>query len=379
MSNSTESGKKKSAFSQALMVLGSAFAWIAAIGMVAAAVVIGLEKYGVISTHYTDLILPPVLRQTESASVPTAAPLLAAKPAQAAALPVYSPAGGVQAVARVANPHTIIPSHPREEVEDYRVEKGDSIFSIARKFSLKPETILWANYDLLNDNPDMIAPGVVLKIPAVDGVYHKWKEGETLENVAAQYKAKVQDILAWAPNRLDQVNPVVKAGTYIMVPGGKRESRQWVIPVIPRGKSGVLKTVLGSGACDSPEYGALGTGSFVWPAPNHFLSGNDYWSGHLGIDIATGLGTPIFAADTGVVVFAGWANGGYGNTIVIDHGNGYQTLYAHLNSVGASCGSGVIKGGTIAGAGSTGNSTGPHLHFEVRFNGGFISPWTVLP
>ena len=95
------------------------------------------------------------------------------------------------------------------------------------------------------------------------------------------------------------------------------------------------------------EYGALGTGYFVWPADNHYLSGNDYWSGHLAIDIAAGTGAAIYAADSGLVVYAGWVTGGYGNMVMIDHGNGYQTLYAHLNSINTACGSSVYQGTVI--------------------------------
>ena len=135
----------------------------------------------------------------------------------------------------------------------------------------------------------------------------------------------------------------------------------------------------GAGACTGSYEGAYGTGAFIWPADNHTLSGNDYWSGHLAIDIGAGEGARIYAADSGVVVFAGWATGGYGNMVMIDHGNGYQTLYAHLSQVSTHCGRSVAQGALIGYSGSTGNSTGPHLHFEVRYQGGFISPWFVLP
>ena len=125
---------------------------------------------------------------------------------------------------------------------------------------------------------------------------------------------------------------------------------------------------LGSGGCSGDfSGGAVGTGGFIWPTANHYVSGNDYWSGHLAIDIAAGLGDPVWAADTGVVVFAGWSNGGYGNMVMIDHGNGWQSLYGHLSQVIAGCGQSVGQGQTIGLAGSTGNSTGPHLHFEIAF------------
>ena len=111
----------------------------------------------------------------------------------------------------------------------------------------------------------------------------------------------------------------------------------------------------------------------------HEIVGNDYWDGHLALDIRSGEGVPVMAADSGIVVFSGWATGGYGMMVMLDHLNGYHTLYAHLSSVVAGCGQSVGKGKTIAWGGSTGQSTGPHLHFEVRYLGGFINPWSVLP
>ena len=105
------------------------------------------------------------------------------------------------------------------------------------------------------------------------------------------------------------------------------------------------QTIAGAGGCTHLlGGGAVGTGYFVWPAVNHFLSGNDYWSGHLGIDIAAGEGAAIYAADSGVVVYAGAIGGGYGNMIMIDHGNGYHTLYAHLSVVSVYCGQSIYQG-----------------------------------
>ena len=259
------------------------------------------------------------------------------------------------------------------------MEKGDSVFEIAAKFNIKPESVLWANYDQLNDNPDMIALEMNLNIPPVDGVLYTWKAGDTMDGVAGQFEVSPEAILNWLGNELDLTNTIIEPGTLVMVPGGKREFRQWLIPTIPRGKAGVSASVYGAGACEGGYGGANGSGAFIWPAGNHILSGNDYWNGHLGIDIAAGEGAPIYAADAGVVVFAGWATGGYGNMVMIDHGNGYQTLYSHLSSVKVGCGQSVSAGTIIGYAGSTGNSTGAHLHFEVRYQGGFVSPWYVLP
>lgn len=275
--------------------------------------------------------------------------------------------------------NTIIPTRQSLEVMTYTITTGDSIFSIAKSFKIKPETILWANYDQLKDNTDMVSPGMVLKIPPVDGIYYQLKEGDSLEAMASKFDVSLQSVIEYPGNHFELTNPVKNPGDWVMFPDGHREFQQWLIPVIPRGQAGVSKSLYGAGACEGSYEGAYGTGSFIWPAGNHVLSGNDYWSGHLGIDIAAGDGAGIFASDSGVVVFAGWATGGYGNMVMIDHGNGYQTLYAHLSHVSVTCGRSVSQGQTIGSAGSTGNSTGAHLHFEVRYQGGFISPWYVLP
>jgi LysM repeat protein len=299
--------------------------------------------------------------------------------AASAALPGFFKGVPEKAIFRRTNIHTNIPTRSRTNVLEYSVTTGDSVFGIAKSFNVHPETILWANYDQLNDSPDMLNPGMTLNVPPVDGVYYQWQEGDTFESVAAKFEASVQDILGWEGNNFDLTNPQVAPEQWIMVPNGHREFRQWVVPTIARAHSGVSKSVLGPGACEGDYSGAYGSGGFAWPSSQHTLSGNDYWSGHLGIDIAGSLGDGVFAADSGVVVFAGWANGGYGNMVMIDHGNGYQTLYAHLSSVSTACGQSVGTGSYIGAIGSTGNSTGPHLHFEVRYLGGFISPWYVLP
>lgn len=305
-------------------------------------------------------------------------------PDQSALIPTlgldkYSQVEYQYGVRRTALVETIFPTRPRAEVVSYTVVSGDSLFAIAQNFGLKPESVLWANYDVLKDNPHAITPGMVLKIPPVDGVLYQWQDGDTLESVASKFDATPDDILYWSGNKVDLANPEFKSGQLVMIPGGHREIQQWIIPTIPRGRAGVSAGVYGSGACSGPFEGAYGSGAFIWPASNHYLSGNDYWSGHLAIDIGAALGEAILAADNGVVVFAGWANGGYGYTVMIDHGNGYQTLYAHMSQVSVGCGQSVYQGQMVGRAGSTGFSTGPHLHFEIRYQGGFVNPWYVLP
>ena len=136
----------------------------------------------------------------------------------------------------------------------------------------------------------------------------------------------------------------------------------------------------GSASCVVTLEGVEGTGTFIWPSQYQALSGGDFKIGHPGFDLSAPSGSPVYAADTGVVIFAGWTGGvGYGNAVLIDHGNGYQTLYAHLSQVSIHCGAKVDQGKLIGLSGNTGNSTGAHLHFEVRVPGGYINPLNVLP
>jgi len=298
----------------------------------------------------------------------------------AESLQVEMPAlGGPKAfvsISRDIQLKTNVPSDkPRYKPVEYRVSRGDSIFAISKAFNLEPETVLWANYDVLQDDPHSLKPGQVLKIPPADGIYYQWKENDTLESVATEFKASVDDLLNFPGNDIDLANPKVDSGSWVMIPGGKREFVQWLVPTVASGASGTSST--SQSACPA---GAVGSGSFIWPADNHFLSGNDYWSGHLGIDIAAGEGAPVYAADSGVVTMAqSGYNYGYGNVIQIDHGNGYSTIYAHLSVLGVGVCTSVGAGQWIGASGNTGNSQGAHLHFEVRQGGGFINPWFVLP
>jgi LysM repeat protein len=294
-----------------------------------------------------------------------------------AVLPTLAAANEYQSVKRDANADTVLPTGYRQKPVSYTVEEGDSIFGIATSFDLEPESVLWANYDVLNDDPHMISVGQTLVIPPVDGILYEWQEGDTLEKVAEKYHANVEDILLFPGNDLDMTNPTIAPGTLIMIPGGYRAYTTWVVPSVATTNSGVNSTILGPGGC-STTAGYTGTYTFVWPTPYRIITGNDYWSGHTALDMMCYLGDAIFASDSGVVIYAGPISGGYGNMVMIDHGNGYQTVYAHLSSINVSCGQSVYQGQVIGACGSTGNSTGPHLHFEIRLNGGFINPWLVI-
>jgi len=272
---------------------------------------------------------------------------------------------------------TNMPDRPQYDPIVYTVVRGDSVFGIADKFSLKPESLLASNFLVLKDDPHSLRVGQVLIIPPVDGVYYQWEDGDTLESVADDFDVESGAILDWIGNRLDLTEPKVQPGEWVMIPGG---SRDFVIPIL---QPTVYRSSSGGGSTTTTcKGGAVGSGFFQWPAANHYLSGNDFWSGHRAIDIAAAEGTPIYASDSGVVVRAdiGSYNSGYGNVIMIDHGNGYLTLYAHLSSVNVSLCQSVYAGQVIGASGNTGNSFGAHLHFEIRTSdGGFLNPWQVLP
>jgi hypothetical protein len=319
-----------------------------------------------------------------AAALPTATPT---EPTPNLPLFTTVQSGYINGIPRLALLHTTIPTRPRTEIITYTVQVGDTIFGIAEMFGLKPETILWGNYYTLADDPHRLTPGQELNIMPENGTYHRWSEGEGLNGVARGYDVTPETIINWPGNHLDAAtlgdwsNPNIEAGAMLFVPGGERAFVTWSAPRITRDNPGVA-SILGPGACGTIVDGAVGIGAFVWPANAHYLSGYDYSpsTNHFGIDIAGSLGSPIYAADNGVVVYSGWNDWGYGYVVVIDHGNGWQTLYAHMSAISVGCGASVYQGGSIGAIGSTGNSSGAHLHFEMMHDSyGKVNPWNFLP
>jgi LysM repeat protein len=316
---------------------------------------------------------------TAETTVEAAAPAEVLSPAQIRLPLATAPQSASGDVIRLADIHTVIPSRPRYEIVAYTIVKNDTLFGVAAKFNLKPETILWGN-PWLAENPNYMPPGRELYILPIDGALRIVQQGDTLDKIAQAFHGTVEDILNYPGNELDPNDPQIKDGQFIVIPGGWRDLVAWQLPTVTRRTSG-LGGSTEPGACAGPFSGSVGTGTFIWPANNHYLSGTDYLpNGHPGIDIAAGLGAPIYASDSGVVVFAGWSTRGYGNLIIVDHGNGWQTAYAHLSQINTGCGQSVFQGQLIGLSGSTGNSTGPHLHFEMRSDVfGRVNPWLYLP
>lgn len=263
----------------------------------------------------------------------------------------------------------------RNSVLTYTVQPGDSVLGIAERFNLDGHTILWANEELDN-NPDFLRLGQTLNILPVDGVYHTVASGETVENIAKEYEVEPSAITDYSGNDLESPYEL-EAGDKLIVPGGVKPEPE---PAPQRQVTEQRTTTAPQDAQEAPtapQDAQRGTGSFVWPMSGRITQ--RYWSAHRAIDIAAPIGTPIVAADAGRVVTSEYNRGGYGRMIVIDHGNGYRTLYAHLNASFVGVGESVSRGQLIGHCGTTGWSTGPHLHLEIIRNGVQQNPMTYLP
>lgn len=229
-----------------------------------------------------------------------------------------------------------------DQISVYTVRKGDTLSGIADMFNVSINTIMWAN-DLKKGSA--LHEGDQLVILPISGVQYAVKKGDTLASIAKKYGGDKDEIMAF--NGLESEKLTV--GDTIIIPNGESA------PVPAGSKPGTKPS--------QPSY----SGYYVWPVNGGRLTQGLH--GHNGVDIGAPSGTAIFAAAGGTVIIArdndGW-NGGYGNYVVVKHSNGTQTLYAHMSSVLANVGQKIGQGETIGRVGSTGESTGNHLHFEVR-------------
>lgn len=266
---------------------------------------------------------------------------------------------------RAAVPITKVPERPREGITHYVVVPGDTVTGIAEKFGISADTVKWANE--LDLNPDMLRVGQELIILPVSGVYHVVAQGDTLSQIAKQYKVSPEVIANYPANGLKDINQPLAVGQVLIVPGGEKP---WVAPYVSAYSGPVAQ---GS---------QKGTGRFGWPAAGRLTSRFGQivrGRAHSGIDIGAPPGAPVSASDSGTVVFAGWDRTGYGNLVIINHGNGYITYYAHLSKILVKRGATVAQGQRVGTIGCTGTCTGPHLHFEVRQNNVPRNPLGFLP
>ncbi|MPZ22453.1 MAG: peptidoglycan DD-metalloendopeptidase family protein [Dehalococcoidia bacterium] len=299
-----------------------------------------------------------------------------------------------------------------EEGEAFRmyiVEQGDNLESIASRFQISPRTLVVNNFELLAE--DFSQPGRQIIVLATDGVLHTIKSGEDLSFVGDLYSVAPEQIVNYAPNGLTSATDVAE-GRVVVVPGGQPP----IPPELPEEQGPLLEEEIAPetdgragetpGTADTPadeppteqpteeappveepavEEAPVDSGAvagWTWPVSGCGIT-RGVSSDHHGIDIGLfcNPGATIVAAAAGTVVFAGW-DGGYGNSVVVDHGNGLFSRYAHLSSISVSSGTSVGAGGALGISGNTGNSSGEHLHFEIRADspyGAVLDPMSYLP
>ncbi len=249
---------------------------------------------------------------------------------------------------------------------DYTVAEGDTASSIAQKFNVSLDTIRWAN-DLRS--VDDVKVGQVLKILPETGVLHSVKRGETVYSIAKTYDVDPQAIVDFPFNTfINDETFALAVGQDLIVPGGVMPRIvPWSPPPVPR-----------ENIAPPPAHLAQGAGEYIWPTTGRISQGYHWY--HRAIDIADPSAPAVVASRGGRVTDAGWTAParGYGIYVLIDHGDGIKTLYAHLSSVAVSVGQQVLRGQVIGRMGSTGRSTGTHLHFEIRTPSGNANPLSYL-
>lgn len=259
------------------------------------------------------------------------------------------------AVTSVADSESVTPAFLNAVTyTEYKVKSGDTISGITLKFNLKNISTLIAVNDI--SNVRSLKSGQVLKIPSMDGLIHSISAGETLESLSVKYDITVEDLLD--VNDLSSQDLMV--GDELFIPGAKLDNM-------------TLHSALGD-LFISPIARSYRITSYFGRRPDPFTG---VPSSHSGIDLAVPLGTPIRSSMAGRVVYAGFSNI-YGNYVIINHGNGYQTLYGHMYKILTRVGQYIEQGTQIGLVGSTGYSTGPHLHFSVYKDGKLIDPLSVL-
>lgn len=262
---------------------------------------------------------------------------------------------------------TKISKRPRTEIITYTIQSGDTISTIAEQFDLKVTTILWENNLTVYS---VIRPGDVLKILPTDGINYTIAKGDTLTSIAKKYDVDEAKIIE--TNKLGDGTKLAVGGK-LFIPGGRKISTASSMPKETRytGISAIVNLLK-----DQPDSTPVSGNKMNWPAGVRRITQYFSWR-HTGLDIAGPIGTPIYAADSGVIEVEGWGTG-YGNQIVIDHGGGKKTRYAHLSKFYVKKGERVTKGQAIAAMGSTGWSTGSHLHFEVIINSRKYNPLNYI-
>lgn len=247
---------------------------------------------------------------------------------------------------------------PRDSIISYKVADGDTLSKIAEKFDVSVDSLKWANPAIKEEK---LTVNQEIAIPPVTGLVLKVKKGETIYSIAKQYKTEAQKILNYPFNDFADLDTfALVAGQTLVVPDGIMPEAQPVYSPQMIAQVGIVP----------------GTGQFMWPTQGAITQRPVSY--HMAVDIANNTLPAIMSADGGKVIYVEYGRYGYGHHVIVDHGNGYQTLYGHMSEIFVSPGQGVSKGSVIGKMGSTGRSSGPHLHFEVRQNGVLLNPLGFL-
>lgn len=284
---------------------------------------------------------------------------------------VTAPVGTTTEAGVVATAEDTTPQK-RSEILQYTVQSGDTASTIAARFGITTSTVLSTNN--LSD-ASLIQPGDTLYILPTSGVAYTVENGDTIEEIAGDFSAKTEEILAF--NGMASGQELI-AGKEIVIPGGTR-------PAPVQAQLATISDVFGGGSVEpstsptaapqpsaAPSTGTLGR----WPASCSRIS-QYYGAFHTGIDIDCEFGDPIYASEDGVVTSAGW-NGAYGNSVKISHPSGRVTHYAHMQVISVGVGQSVGSGQYLGEMGSTGRSSGSHLHFECLIGGRFVNPYSCV-
>jgi len=246
------------------------------------------------------------------------------------------------------------------------VSEGETTSEIAEQYGITTHTLLWENK---LGTKDLIRPGQKLTILPSDGVSHRITSGDTIESISKKYAASAEEIINY--NALANAS-AIREGDILIIPDGTPPAPPTprITPPAPKSRLARVREILSDD--EAPAGSSEKKSGLIWPTRAKRLS-QYFGYRHSGIDIDGGFGDAVWAADSGVVATAGW-DGGYGIRVVVNHGDGIQTLYAHLQKTYVKTGQSVDQGQTLGEQGSTGRSTGAHLHFEVRINGRTVNP-----
>ena len=244
-------------------------------------------------------------------------------------------------------------------IQTYEVQTGDTLSSIASRFNLSINTLLWENNLTLKS---YLKPGMKLSILPVDGVSYAVKRGDTVGSIAKKFNVLSDKILSF--NNLG-TDAAIKVSQHLIIPGGKQLYSPAPVAAAPSS----LKNIFSRGT-------ASAIGKYVWPSVSRRITQYYSWR-HTGLDIGAKAGTPIYALDGGRVELAGWSSG-YGYNVIVDHGNGIKTRYGHSRKLYVKVGDRVEAGDVLGEVGSTGYSTGPHIHLELKINNAKVNPLSYL-